>query len=233
MASGDGRNGSASSKIRAVILDYGEVMCVKPKEENLSRMAKLFGIEPAVFFDRYIPSRGPYDQGVVSPEEYWKGFAAEMGVATDEATVARLREWDTEMWGDVSGEMTDWLARLDEAGFRTALLSNMQNDMAAYARRNFDWLKHIDAQILSCEVGMIKPDPAIFHLTAERMGVRPEQALLVDDREANIESARKTGMAGIRFQNIGQLREELEAMGFDVLPQRQSFRRQVFKSSTY
>jgi HAD superfamily hydrolase (TIGR01509 family) len=126
------------------------------------------------------------------------------------------------MWGEVSEEMTDWLAKLDEAGLKTALLSNMQHDMAAYARKNFAWLKHIDEQILSCEVGLIKPDPAIFYLTAERVGVRPEEALLVDDREANIESARGTGMAGIRFQNLGQLRQELETMGFEVLPRGQN-----------
>jgi putative hydrolase of the HAD superfamily len=185
-------------------------------------MAKLFGMEPAEFFETYIPSRGPYDQGMVGPEEYWRRFAGRAGVNADDELIAQLRAWDTEMWGEVSEEMTDWLARLDEAGLKTALLSNMQHDMAAYARKSFAWLKHIDEQILSCEVGLIKPDPAIFHLTAERIGVRPEEALLVDDREANIASAKRTGMAGIRFQNLGQLRQELEAIGFGVLPHSES-----------
>ena len=212
------QKGSATPRIRAVVLDYGEVMCLKPKGQVLDRMAKLFGMEPAEFFEIYIPSRGPYDQGVVGPEEYWREFAKRAGVNADDKLIAQLRAWDTEMWGEVSAEMTDWLARLDEAGLKTALLSNMQHDMAAYARKNFVWLKHIDEQILSCEVGLIKPDPAIFHLTAERIGVRPDEALLVDDREANIASARETGMTGIRFQNLGQLREELEAMGFGVVP---------------
>ena len=216
------QRGSVTSKIRAVVLDYGEVMCLKPKGQVLDRMAKLFGMEPAEFFEKYIPSRGPYDQGVVGPEEYWAEFAKRAGVNAGDELIAQLRAWDTEMWGEVSGEMTDWLARLDEAGLKTALLSNMQHDMAAYARKNFAWLKHIDEQVLSCEVGLIKPDPAIFHLTAERVGVRPEEALLVDDREANIASAKGTGMAGIRFQNLGQLRGDLEAMGFRILPNGQS-----------
>lgn len=218
MASGSNHKGNGVLKIRAVILDYGEVLCLRPKTEMLNRMAKLFGMEPAQFFDTYIPSRGPYDQGVVTPEAYWRDFAGRAGVPADEALIARLRAWDTEMWGNVSEDMTEWLARLDEAGLKTGLLSNMQHDMAAYARKNFAWLKHIDEQILSCEVGLIKPDPAIFHLTAERMGVRPEEALLVDDREVNIESAGRTGMAGIQFRSVKQLRSELEEMGFEVLP---------------
>ena len=218
MAGRDQRQDGAAKRIRAVVLDYGEVMCLKPKGQVLNRMAKLFGMEPGEFFEKYIPSRGPYDQGVVGPEEYWREFAKQAGANADDRLIAQLRAWDTEMWGEVSVEMTDWLARLDEAGLKTALLSNMQHDMAAYARKNFAWLKHIDEQILSCEVGLIKPDPAIFHLTAGRIGVRPEEALLVDDREANIASARETGMAGIRFQSLGQLREELEAMGFSVVP---------------
>ena len=222
MGSRNGENGSGRARIRAVILDYGEVMCLKPKGETLNRMSKFFALQPVEFFERYIPSRGPYDQGALSAEEYWRTFAAGMGISAGESTIAQLRAWDTEMWSDVSQEMTDWLAELDGAGFRTALLSNMQHDMAAYARKNFGWLKHIDAQILSCEVGLIKPDPAIFHLTAERMGVKPEEALLVDDREANIASAKSTGMAAIRFQNLGQLRGELAAMGFEVLPRGQN-----------
>jgi putative hydrolase of the HAD superfamily len=218
----DEHKGSAATRIRAVILDYGEVLCLQPKQQTLNRMAKLFGMEPVQFFETYIPSRGPYDQGKVTADEYWREFAARAGMSADETTIAQLRVWDTEMWGEVSEEMTDWLAKLDEAGLKTALLSNMQHDMAAYARKNFAWLKHVDEQILSCEVGLIKPDPAIFYLTAERVGVRPEEALLVDDREANIESAKQTGMFGIRFQNLAQLRQELETMGFEVLPRGQN-----------
>ncbi|HVM75845.1 MAG TPA: HAD family phosphatase [Candidatus Saccharimonadales bacterium] len=218
MGRAERQGANAGGRIRAVVLDYGEVLCRRPKAQIFARMAKLFRMQPAEYFEAYIASRGPYDQGVVGPEEYWRGFAGRSGVSADEATIAQLREWDTEMWGDVSEEMTDWVARLDEAGMKTALLSNMQHDMAAYARKNFAWLRHIDEQVLSCEVGLIKPDPAIFHLTAERIGVQSEEVLLVDDREANVASAKGTGMAGIRFQNVGQLREELEDMGFEVLP---------------
>jgi putative hydrolase of the HAD superfamily len=201
-----------------VILDYGEVLCLQPKTEALQRMAVVFGLEPERFFDVYIPSRGPYDHGLVTEEEYWTSFGEGLGTSLDSLTISKLRSWDTEMWSEVSPEMTDWVARLAAAGMTTALLSNMQHDMAAYARKNFGWLRHFRHEILSCEVGLIKPDPAIFHLSIKRMGVRPEEILFVDDREANVNAARETGIVAVQFRSVKQLGEALREMGFGVLP---------------
>jgi putative hydrolase of the HAD superfamily len=210
--------------IRAVILDYGEVLCLRPKTEALQRMATLFGMEPERFFGEYIPSRGPYDHGLVTETEYWTSFGEKYGVRADAAMVAQLRSWDTEMWSEVSPEMTQWLERLAEAGMVTALLSNMQHDMAAYARKNFAWLKLMRHEILSCEVGLIKPDPAIFQLSIERVGVKPEEILFVDDREANVASAREAGIVAVRFQGVAELAEELKEIGFGVLPRVEALR---------
>jgi putative hydrolase of the HAD superfamily len=217
MGNGNNKQKKASG-IRAVVLDYGEVLCERPKNDALRRMAQVIGLEPARFFELYGTSRDPYDQGVISPEEYWEDFAKRAEARIDRSVVAQLRSLDTEMWSSTSLEMMEWVDRLNESELTTAVLSNMQHDMAAYARKNFPWFAHLDHQILSCEVGLIKPDPAIFHETVKRVGVRPEEALFVDDREANVTAAQKTGMVAIRFQSAKQLRRELEKMGFEVLP---------------
>jgi len=122
------------------------------------------------------------------------------------------------MWSRINVEMIDWLEQLRAAGLTTALLSNMQFDMAAHARKNFAWFAHFDHQILSCEIKLIKPDAAIFRHTVERIDVRPEQALFVDDREANIEAAREVGLKALRFEGVGQLRGDLQKIGFGILP---------------
>lgn len=206
------------SGIRAVVLDYGEVLCERPKKDALQRMAQVIGIEPHRFFELYGTSRDPYDQGVIGAYEYWKDFANRAGTSIDPSVVKRLRSLDTEMWSSTSPEMMEWVDRLNESELTTAVLSNMQHDMAAYARKNFPWFAHLDYQILPCEVGLIKPDPAIFHETVRRVGVRPEEALFVDDKESNVKAARGTGMVAIRFQSPKQLRGELQQMGFEVLP---------------
>jgi FMN phosphatase YigB (HAD superfamily) len=65
---------------------------------------------------------------------------------------------------------------------------------------------------------LIKPDPAIFHESIGRIGTRPQEILFVDDRQANVDSARSTGIVAIRFENTERLREELRKMQFRVLP---------------
>ena len=218
MSNGNGHRPNDLSHIRAVILDYGEVLCARPKRDELSRMARIFGIEPTRFFELYGTSRDPYDQGMITAEQYWKDFARRAVAVVDEPLIEQLRSLDTEMWSATNPEMLKWVAMLDEAGLATALLSNMQHDMAAYARKNFSWLKHFDHQILSCELQLIKPDPAIFQKSIERIGAKPQEILFVDDRQANIDGAKSTGIAAVRFENTKQLREELRELKFPVLP---------------
>jgi putative hydrolase of the HAD superfamily len=218
MTNRNGHKPNDLSQIQAVILDYGEVLCVRPKEDALNRMAAVFGIEPSRFLQLYGTSRDPYDQGMITAAEYWENFALRAGIGVDESLIKRLRTLDTEMWSGTEPAMLQWLAMLDEAGLTTALLSNMQHDMAAYARKNFPWLKHFDHQILSCELQLIKPHPAIFHKSIERIGAKPQEILFVDDRQANIDGARRAGLAAIRFENTKQLSDELRQMKFPVLP---------------
>jgi putative hydrolase of the HAD superfamily len=213
-------NGSGSPQIQAAVLDFGEVLCFRPESEEMGRMARLLGIAPAGFLERYIPTRGPYDQGLMTPEEYWMDFARGSGVSIDSAVVEELRRMDTAMWSRINVEMADWVEKLRGAGLTTALLSNMQEDMASYARKNFDWLRHFDHQILSCELRLIKPDPEIFRRTIERIGVKPEATLFVDDREANVEAARALGLRAIQFESTEQLRAELREMEFEILPRK-------------
>jgi putative hydrolase of the HAD superfamily len=215
---GRNHNGGGSPAIQAVVLDFGEVLCFRPEPETMGRMARVFGIAPEGFLERYIPTRGPYDQGLMTPEEYWMDFARQSGVTINGELVEKLRRMDTAMWSRINVQMADWLGKLHDAGMTTALLSNMQEDMASYARTNFEWLRHFDHQILSCELRLIKPDAEIFRRTIERIGVKPEATLFVDDRQANVEAARALGVRAIQFESTERLRAELREMGFKILP---------------
>jgi putative hydrolase of the HAD superfamily len=79
-------------------------------------------------------------------------------------------------------------------GVRTGLLSNSWG-VDAYPRERFGEL--FDVVVISGEVGLRKPDPAIFALAAERIGTEAADCVFVDDLEANIVAAEATGMTGI------------------------------------
>jgi putative hydrolase of the HAD superfamily len=218
MLEGSDHKPAAPLHIRAVILDYGEVVCHRPDSEVLGRMAAVFRLHPEVFFERYLKIRGPYDRGIVTALQYWTTFGNESGRSIEEAQLEQLRRWDTEMWSGINSQMIVWLKDLHFAGMVTALLSNMQVDMAVHARKTFDWLKYIDHQVFSCEVQAIKPDPAIYKYCLQKLGTQPEESLFIDDRESNVQAALAMGIRAIRFQSVEQLRAALKAIAFAVLP---------------
>jgi putative hydrolase of the HAD superfamily len=204
--------------IRAVILDYGEVLCHLPSTDTIERLAAIFQMDPRTFMPIYLQSRAPYDRGDVLHSEYWQNFATQAGVITGEDEIEQARQLDLQLWGQINNAMILWAQQLHAAGFKTAILSNMPADMAAHMRKTFAWLSHFDHHIFSGEVRSVKPEPEIYQHCIDALGVLPAEALFIDDREINLEQARATGIRTIRFQSVEQLREDLQALGFAILP---------------
>jgi putative hydrolase of the HAD superfamily len=208
----------AAPEIRAVILDFGEVLCHVPTREAVAPLAGMFQMDPHSFFPVYLASRGPYDRGDLLPGEYWQKFAAQFGVKLDANAIARARQIDLDLWSEINEEMVRWLEQIHSAGFETAILSNMPSDMVSHIRKTFAWVGHFDHHIFSAEVRSIKPEPAIYQHCLDALAVQPSQALFIDDRDVNLQQARAAGIRGIRFESVEQLRRELQSLGFTILP---------------
>jgi putative hydrolase of the HAD superfamily len=209
---------SKAADINAVILDYGEVLCYPPTAEHWGRMASIFKVDPALFRQLWSRNRIRYDRGDLSYEAYWSEIAEEAKVETEPERLKVLGPWDVEMWARINPTMVKWVKQMHSSGVKTALLSNMPHDMISYARQNFAWLNNFDHQTFSAEVGLVKPDPAIYRHSLDGLGAAASEALFVDDRESNIEGARALGIRAIRFQSVAQLKDDLEKLGFPVLP---------------
>jgi putative hydrolase of the HAD superfamily len=203
--------------IRAVIFDYGEVLCHRPSEEEFRRMAKVFGADDA-FHALWDKNRGAFDRGDITAQAYWMALAKDAGAEIDREQLDQVCKWDIEMWGKANLEMVRWLRQLRQGGIKTGLLSNIHPAMIAFLRENFDWLKLFDFKTFSAEVRLIKPDPAIYEHTLRGLGVRAGETLFVDDREINVQAARELGIHALQFRSVMQLRRDLEAMEFPVLP---------------
>jgi putative hydrolase of the HAD superfamily len=218
MAADTDTSASQPPAIRAVILDYGEVLCHLPSTETIERLASIFQMDPRTFLPIYLETRAPYDRGDLLPGEYWRKFAAQAGVKIAADTIEQARQLDLELWSHINDAMILWVQQLHDAGFKTAILSNMPTDMATHVRENFAWISHFDQHVFSGEVRSVKPEPEIYQHCIEVLGVQPSEALFIDDRDVNLEQARAAGIRGIRFQSVEQLREELQALGFTILP---------------
>jgi putative hydrolase of the HAD superfamily len=129
------------------------------------------------------------ERGELSAEEFSQQFAPLLGVSPD-SLVERL-------FGGIGPDeaMIGAVRRSRAAGIRTGLISNSWGDGLAYDPALMDEL--FDAVVISGEVGMHKPEPEIFHLGAERIGVAPEDCVFVDDLRENCAGAEAVGMKAI------------------------------------
>ena len=109
--------------------------------------------------------------------------------------------------------LPDSIALLDELAERGVPLyglSNMSAPMFALLKsrhRHWDRFRGI---VVSGEIGMVKPDPEIFHHLAQRYDLIPAETVFIDDHLPNIESARRLGFRTIHFADADQCRVELE-----------------------
>ncbi len=94
--------------------------------------------------------------------------------------------------------------------YRLALLSNAyQTDVPAWMAQ-FGLAEMFEVAISSAVVRLAKPDPAIYHLILDKLGVRPAEALFIDDLTRNTEVAESIGLPCIVFRSPEQLRKALE-----------------------
>jgi putative hydrolase of the HAD superfamily len=105
--------------------------------------------------------------------------------------------------------MREGVARARAAGVRTALLSNSWG-ASGYVQEDLEPL--FDAVVISGQVGLRKPDPRIYRLAAEMIGVDPSNCVFVDDLLPNVEGARAVGMEAIVHRNAEVTLPKLEAL---------------------
>jgi putative hydrolase of the HAD superfamily len=217
-ANRSGKFSGKASGIRAVIFDYGEVLCRRAPLEKFAPMAQILRITPEYLLERYAQNRLDYDRGDLSASEYWTGFGRESGVSISAAQVEELDCLDCSIWWDLDPQIVDWVRRLRAHGIKAGVISNMFIGLAKQIRESAPWLHHFDHYTFSAELRVTKPDALIYRHSLDHLGVEPAQALFLDDRQANVEGARAIGMEGLLYSTPQQLDEDLASWQFPILP---------------
>lgn len=105
------------------------------------------------------------------------------------------------------------LERVRAWGRPVYFLSNMPAPYADELERRHGFVRGFDAGVFSARVGLIKPDPAIFVLAAQRFGQPAGELLLLDDHPANVEAARAAGWQALVFRDAAQAEADLRRDG--------------------
>lgn len=93
--------------------------------------------------------------------------------------------------------------------YKTAMLSNVSAVIWNYYMPE-QMEKYFDRVVLSYQEAIAKPDPRIYQLVCERLGVEPSECVFADDNEVNVDAANKIGMHGIVFTSNGDYFAKLE-----------------------
>ena len=201
--------------LRAVIFDYGMVLTGQPSAEAHDAMLRITGLPHDEFEAIYWADRHAYDEGKLTGLQFWQNIVRDAKLNLDARAVDELNLWDARMWTTQNPAMLAWQEELKKHGICTAILSNMGDTVLANIEREFNWLPRFDVLIWSYQHNMAKPDPAIYKLTLERLGTRPEEAIFIDDKQPNIDAARALGLIGIPFSTVDRLREQLIELGLE------------------
>jgi len=94
--------------------------------------------------------------------------------------------------------------------YRMGLLSNFSDELRYRIDNVWKLGEVFDEIIISCEVGLVKPDPRLFNLMLERLGVKADETVFVDDRIKNIEGAKKLGFHTVFYTEKEQALSELD-----------------------
>ena len=203
-------------RLRAVIFDYGLVLSGPQEPEALAASIRITGLEPAQFNQLYWKDRLAYDGGQLTGVEYWRQLILDAGVNLSDDAIAELNDLDARMWMTQNPEILQWQQLLKRAGLRTAILSNMGEFVASRIEQGMEWVHQFDVRVWSYQLQMTKPDPRIYSHTLTMLGVKPNEALFLDDRLENVEAARSVGTRALVFSTVEKLKMDLCAFGFDA-----------------
>lgn len=192
----------------------------------------LFRWQPHEFFPRLLPQRANSEAATSAlVANFFQGYAGDWGDfdrgVVDEVRLVRRIAWRTGMDPAEVQTIVDavpnelqplphtepLLNRLRERGHRLFFLSNMPKPYAAHletAHPLSDWF--VDG-IFSARVGMVKPEPAIFHRATVQFGIVPAETVFIDDYALNIKAARAMGWQGVHFLSAEQCEADLASLG--------------------
>jgi len=203
--------------IKAVLFDYGMVLSAPPDPAAWQRMREITGFDEETLHRGYWAPRHAYDRGDLNGLDYWEEVAAGAGTTFTEEQVAELIAADVDLWTRLNAPMLAWAQRLQQAGVRTGILSNIGDAMTEGLLRKFDWLDGFHHCTWSYRLRVAKPEAEIYRAAAEGLETPAGQILFLDDKIENIEAARASGMQAIQYLDHESFENEMKERGLAAL----------------
>jgi putative hydrolase of the HAD superfamily len=193
--------------IRAVVLDIGSVLEVIDDSVFPEPFERRHGLAPGSVA---AACDWPGDPaiGELSEAELRAHWKLRLGLTDAQADELMVDQW---RWycGTLDQQLFDWFAGVRGRGLKAGIVSN-SGPGAREAERHFGFEGIVDDLVYSHEVGLKKPDPAIFRLASTRLDVEPQEIVFLDDSQVCVDAARAAGWHAVLHEETPRSIAEVE-----------------------
>ena len=178
--------------MKNVVFDLGRVVFAQDPAKSTTEFKQFFSYVSLTPMPQFWTD---YDMGVLSIDQVAEELAAYRGVepkfAREMITIAIGKQ-------ETIRPTEKLIDELKAAGYKLYVLSNMSREFIDFLRKQKVY-ENFDGDVVSCEVGIVKPMPEIYDLLLERFDLDPAETIFIDDRKENVDAAAAKGIATFHF----------------------------------
>jgi epoxide hydrolase-like predicted phosphatase len=187
--------------IKATIWDFSGVIRNPLVPDPHAALAKELGIQPETLSKFFNGTENALmNLGEESELVFYHRILKELGLI--ELDMGVFKHYFYDMFR-IDQDLINYI-RQSRPFFKTALCSNFSTLLRGLMRDEWKIEDAFDVIVISSEVKLLKPYPEIYQFTLDRLGIKPEEAIFIDDQAENITGAEIVGIAGILFKNTPQ-----------------------------
>lgn len=187
--------------IKAIIFDCFGVLI----SDGFSNIVNEFGLKQPKRAARIDRKMDAANKGLVKPEDHRSSIANLLGLSVDEF-VGRMRKGETKNY-----VLLDYIKVLHQS-YKIGLLSNVIRGGLADRFSDEELKEHFDAVVASGDIGFAKPEAQAYEIIVDKLGLKLNECVMVDDVEAYCQGAVGVGMKAVRYLTFDQMKSELEAI---------------------
>jgi putative hydrolase of the HAD superfamily len=191
--------------------DFGGVLVRSFDHSPRRALEARLGLPPHTIEDRVFNSElsARAQLGRVSHEDFWVQVSHDLNLDSRMS----VKEFRDEFFsGDALDlNLIDFIRSLRPA-LKTGLISNAWTNARGLFMQTYAIADAFDTLVISAEEGVMKPDPRIYQIALDRLGVHADESIFVDDVLANVEGAQALGIHGVHFQSAEQARRDIQRL---------------------
>jgi epoxide hydrolase-like predicted phosphatase len=195
--------------IKAIMWDFSGVLLTPKNDLGYNFISQLIGI-PVEVLTHYFNGdlNRQVDLGEISSDAFYKSIFREQNLNED--LVSRYYELFSDAF-ELNHPLIN-LTRTLRKRLKFGLLSNYSDRLRPMLENEYHIADLFDDMVISCEVHQLKPEERIYRTALDRLDVKPQEAIFVDDRIENIDGANKIGIHAVHYQTSEQVISEINGL---------------------